>query len=102
MTGVRAGFDLGALQAGAAEIGHAGGLFSQASGQVGGTPRAAAPLNADELLDRLLTAVSGALGRAARELDGFGSGLSTTAASYEHAEKVLANWNVPGAGGTRR
>ena len=102
MTGVRAGFDLVALQAGAAEIGHAGGLFSQASGQVGGTPRAAAPLNADELLDRLLTAVSGALGRAARELDSVGASLSTTVASYENAEKVLANWNVPGAGGTRR
>jgi hypothetical protein len=98
----RVGFDLGALQAGAAEIGHAGSLFGQASGQVSGTPRAAAPLNADELLDRLLTAVSGALGRAARELDGVGVGLSSTAASYEDAEKVLANWNVPGGGGTRR
>jgi hypothetical protein len=102
MSGVRAGFDLDALQAGAAEIGHAGGLFGQASGQVGGTPRAAAPLNADELLDRLLTAVSGALGRAAHELDGVGAGLSSTAASYANAEKVLANWNVPGGGGTRR
>lgn len=101
MTEVRAGFDIGALQAGAAEIRHASGLFGQASGQVGGTPRAEAPLNADELLDRLLTAVSGALGRAARELGGVGAGLSSTAASYEDAEKVLANWNVPGGGGTR-
>ena len=98
----RVGFDLGALQAGSAEIGHASGMFSRASGQVGGTPRAAAPLNADELLDRLLTAVSGALGRAARELDGVGAALSSTTASYENAEKVLANWNVPGGGGTRR
>ncbi len=101
MTEARAGFDIGALQAGAAEISHASGLFSQASGQVGGTPRAAAPLDADELLDRLLTAVSGALGRAARELDGLGAGLSTTAASYQNAERILANWNVPGAGETR-
>jgi hypothetical protein len=98
----RVGFDVSALQAGGAEIGYAAGLFGQASGQVGGTPRAAAPLNADELLDRLLTAVSGALGRAARELDGIGAGLSGTAASYDNAEKVLANWNVPGGGGTRR
>jgi hypothetical protein len=100
MTEVRAGFDLGALQAGAAEIGQTSDLFDQAARQIGGAPRAAAPLNADQLLDRLLTAVSGALSQAAHELDGIGTGLSSTTATYENAEKILANWNVPGGGGT--
>jgi hypothetical protein len=100
MTEVRAGFDLGALQAGAAQVGHACDAFGQVSGQVNGLPRATAPLNAGELLDRLLTAVADVLGKAAHELDGIGSGLSTTALSYANGEQVLSNWKVPGAGGT--
>ncbi len=100
MNEARAGFDLGALQAGAAQISHACGAFGQVSGQVGAATRASAPLNATELLDRLLTAVADVLGRVARDLDGIGSGLSSTASSYANAEQILANWKVPGAGGT--
>ncbi len=100
MNEVRAGFDLGVLQAGAARLGDARDAFGQASGQVSGVPRASAPLNATELLDRLLTTMADALGWAARELDGIGSGLSNTTFSYANAEQILANWKVPGAGGT--
>jgi hypothetical protein len=102
VTGVRVGVDFDAVGTGAAQIAQAAEAFGQASGQAGGTPRAPGPLGVGELLDRVLDAVADALGKAARELGGIGAGLSATAASYENAERVLANWNVPGGGGAAR
>jgi hypothetical protein len=102
VTEVRVGVDSGAVRAGAAQIGHACEAFAQASGQIGGTPRATGPLDVGGLLDRVLEAAADALGKAARELDGIGGGLSVTAAAYESAERVLANWNVPGSSGAAR
>jgi len=102
VTGVRVGVDSGAVRAGAAQIGQACEAFAQVSGQISGTPRAAGPLDVGMLLDRVLDAAADALGKAARELDGIAGGLSATAASYENAERVLANWNVPGWGGAAR
>ena len=91
------GVDFGALRTGAAQIGVAGETFGRGAGQVGGTPGAAAPdPNASALLERVLEAIAGALGKAATELGEFSTGLGATAASYESTEQALAAWHVPG------
>ncbi len=93
----RAGVDFGALSTGAGQIGQARDRFGQFAGQVGATPGAAAPEpSATALLDRLLESVTGALHKAASELDDLSSGLAATASGYQQLEQVLSNWNVPG------
>ncbi len=93
----RAGVDFGALSTGAGQIGQARDRFGQFAGQVGATPGAAAPEpSATALLDRLLESITGALHKAASELDDLSSGLAATASGYQQLEQVLSNWNVPG------
>lgn len=90
------GVDFGALSAGAAQHGAAAESFSQGSGHTRGIPGAAAPLNADGLLDRVAEALGGALGKVASELDQVSGHLSSTAAAYEETERLLKSWFVPG------
>lgn len=93
----RVGVDFGALSTGAGQIGQARDRFGQFAGQVGATPGAAAPEpSATALLDRLLESITGALHKAASELDDLSSGLAATASGYQQLEQVLSNWNVPG------
>jgi len=93
----RVGIDFDALSTGAGQIGQAQDRFSQFSGQIGGTPGAAAPdPAATALLDRLLETVAGALRTAAGQLEDLAGGLAATASGYEQVEQVLSNWNVPG------
>ncbi|HTW00846.1 MAG TPA: hypothetical protein VMF87_11150 [Streptosporangiaceae bacterium] len=93
----RVGVDFDALNAGAGQIGQAGGRFGQFSGQVGATPAAAAPDPVvTGLLDRLLESVAGALHTAAAQLEDLGNGLASTASGYEQVEQMLSSWNVPG------
>jgi hypothetical protein len=85
------------LGAGAAQLGAASGSFGQGAGRVGALPGAAAPdPAATALLDRVLEALMGSLGKAASELDHISAGLSATAGSYQRTEQMLANWHVPG------
>ncbi len=95
------GVDFGALHTGSAQLGAAAETFGQSSGQVGGTPGAAAPDPAVAgLLDRVREAIANALGQAAAELGERSNGLTATAASYERTEEALTAWQVPG--GTSR
>jgi hypothetical protein len=92
----RVGVDFDALHTGAEQIRQARDLFGQLSGQVGGTPGAAAPdPRATALLDRLLESIASGLHKAASELDDLSAGLAATASGYERVEQVLSNWNVP-------
>ena len=90
------GVDFDALHAAASQLGAAAESFSQGSGHAGGTPAAAAPLNANGLLERAADALGGALGKVASELDNVSTHLSGTAAAYEETERALAAWFVPG------
>ncbi len=90
------GVDFGALSWGASQLDLAAGSFGQANGQIAGTPGAAAPGNAAELLDRVLAELGGALGRAGSELGEVAGHLSATAATYASTEQALAAWLVPG------
>lgn len=90
------GVDFGALQAAASQHGAAAEAFSQGCGHARGIPGAAAPLNADGLLDRVTEALGGALGKVASELDEVSSHLSSTASVYEETERLLKSWFVPG------
>ncbi len=91
------GVDLDALHAAASQLGAAAESFGQGAGHAGGIPDAAAPLNANGLLERLTEALGGALGKVGSELDHVSGRLSGTAAAYEHTERMLASWFVPGA-----
>ena len=90
------GVDFDALHAAAAQLGAAAESFSQGSGHAGGVPGAAAPLNANGLLERAAEALAGALGKVASELDHVSTHLSGTADVYEQTERMLAAWFVPG------
>ena len=92
----RIGVDIDALHAAASALGATAESFSQGSGHARGIPGAAAPLNANGLLERAAEALGGALGKVADELDHVSSRLSTTAAAYEQTERMLAAWFVPG------
>lgn len=93
----RAAVTFSAVGEAAEQLGVASGAFSQGAGRVGGTPGAAAPHpSVQALLDRVLEAIAGSLGKAAGELDGMSAGLAATAVSYERTEQLLANWHVPG------
>ena len=90
------GVDLDALYAAASQLGAAAESFSHGAGHTGGIPGAAAPLNANGLLERATEALGGALGKLASELDHASTHLSGTAAVYEETERMLAAWFVPG------
>ncbi len=100
MTGVQVGIEFDRVLTGAGRIGEAAETFQQVGRQVGGLPAAAAPRQrASELLDRFLTAFSGALGVVERELAGHADALEATVSSYQRAEETLiAGWRVPGMG----
>jgi hypothetical protein len=95
MTEIRV--DWQALNAASSQIGQAAEMFGRGRGQVEWIPRTTG--SAAELLDRALGALSTALGKAATELQQVADHLSATAARYESTERMLASWQVPGAGG---
>jgi len=90
------GVDFDALHAAASQLGAAAESFSHGAGHTGGIPGAAAPLNANGLLERATEALGGALGKLASELDHVSAHLHGTATAYEQTERMLAAWFVPG------
>ena len=90
------GVDFDALNWGASQLDMAAGSFGQAGGQIAGTPGAAAPFGAAELLDRVLEELGAALGRAGSEVGEVAGHLSASRSAYESTEKALAAWLVPG------
>ena len=92
------GVDFQAVGAASAQIGATANEFGRGRAQAGGTPRAqGATAEATMLLDRLLVALSDALGKAEAELQQVSDHLSATADTYARTEQALAAWRVPGS-----
>jgi hypothetical protein len=96
---VQVRIDFQGLADGAERIAQAAGEFGRHSGYVNGIPPLAAPsATATSALERVRDALFTALRSAEQELAAHADALRATAASYQQADEMLANWHVPGGG----
>jgi hypothetical protein len=95
------GVDMQALTAASGVLAAAANEFGQARVRIAvhGEP-AGATAEATGLLARTLAGATGALGRAQAELLQVADHMSATADAYARTERALAQWNVPGPGGS--
>lgn len=96
------GVDIQALTSASLQFQGAASEFGRGWGTLAGTPTAAGVTGeATFLLERLLTALGGALRKAETELQQVEQHLSATADLYCRTERALASWVVPGTAGGR-
>jgi hypothetical protein len=99
MNGAQVGLDFQAVESGAKGIGDAADVFRVAGQTMAGVPSATAPQQqATDLLDRVLAGLTRSLQVVETELRDHAGALTATLASYQRAEEVLSNWNVPSWG----
>lgn len=94
---VKASIDFDELRSGAERIAQAAGEFSRHAGIVNGISSPAAPSpTAIGAFERIRDALFTGLRNAEQELAAHGEALRATADSYQQAEEMLANWQIPG------